>query len=302
MNRGMLNIGLLTLAMLLLTAVMLNDLAAGQWSRFEGGWDNLRRLVTESLWPPDWSVLKARNYPPCEAAFGFLCSKAYLGMVETLKMAFVGTVIGFLGAIVLAPMAASNLSPAWMGGPARLLLAGTRSLPSIIWAILFVAIVGLGPLAGVLAMAFYTVGYLGKLQFESFEGLANGPLEAARAMGMNRTQTFLFVVVPESANGLISQVLFMFEYNVRHGSVLGLVGAGGIGYYLQYYLGFLLYDAVMSLIIVIFIVVVCIEAVSRRLRSFLSESDDVPKASWMSILLSPDQAIAAHATSSDHED
>tara|TARA_Y100000766_G_scaffold281928_1_gene294278 strand:- start:790 stop:1686 length:897 start_codon:yes stop_codon:yes gene_type:complete len=298
----MLNIGLLTLAMLLLTAVMLNDLAAGQWSRFEGGWDNLRRLVTESLWPPDWSVLKARNYPPCEAAFGFLCSKAYLGMVETLKMAFVGTVIGFLGAIVLAPMAASNLSPAWMGGPARLLLAGTRSLPSIIWAILFVAIVGLGPLAGVLAMAFYTVGYLGKLQFESFEGLANGPLEAARAMGMNRTQTFLFVVVPESANGLISQVLFMFEYNVRHGSVLGLVGAGGIGYYLQYYLGFLLYDAVMSLIIVIFIVVVCIEAVSRRLRSFLSESDDVPKASWMSILLSPDQAIAAHATSSDHED
>ena len=302
MNRGMLNIGLLTLAMLLLTAVMLNDLATGQWSRFEGGWDNLRRLVTESLWPPDWTVLKPRNYPPCEAAFGFLCSKAYLGMVETLKMAFVGTVIGFLGAIVLAPMAASNLSPAWMGGPARLLLAGMRSLPSIIWAILFVAIVGLGPLAGVLAMAFYTVGYLGKLQFESFEGLANGPLEAARAMGMNRTQTFLFVVVPESANGLISQVLFMFEYNVRHGSVLGLVGAGGIGYYLSYYLGFLLYDAVMALILVIFVVVVCIEAVSRRLRSFLSESDDVPKASWMSVLLSPDQAIAAHATPSDHED
>ena len=302
MSRGTLNIGLLTLILLLLTAVTLNDLAAGQWSRFDGGWDNLRRLVTESLWPPDTAVLKARNYPPCEAALGFLCSKAYFGMVETLKMAFVGTVIGFLGAIVLAPLAATNLSPVWVGSPARLILAGMRSLPSIIWAILFVAIVGLGPLAGVLAMAFYTVGYLGKLQFESFEGLANGPLEAARAMGMNRTQTFLFVVVPESANGLISQVLFMFEYNVRHGSVLGLVGAGGIGYYLQYYLGFLLYDAVMSLIIVIFVVVVCIEAVSRRLRSFLSESDDVPKASWMSVLMSPDQAIAAHATPTDHVD
>jgi phosphonate transport system permease protein len=223
-------------------------------------------------------------------------------MVETLKMAFVGTVVGFLGAIVLAPLAASNLSPSWVGSPARLLLAGMRSLPSIIWAILFVAIVGLGPLAGVLAMAFYTVGYLGKLQFESFEGLANGPLEAARAMGMNRTQTFLFVVIPESANGLISQVLFMFEYNVRHGSVLGLVGAGGIGYYLLYYLGFLLYDAVMALILVIFVVVVCIEAVSRRLRSFLSESDDVPKASWMSVLMSPDRAMAAHTTPSNHED
>ena len=302
MNRGTLKIGLLTLGLLLLAAVMLNDLAAGQWSRFEGGWINLRRLVSESLWPPDWTVLKARNYPPCEARFGFTCSKAYLGMVETLKMAFVGTVIGFLGAIVLAPLAASNLSPAWVGSPARLLLAGMRSLPSIIWAILFVAIVGLGPLAGVLAMAFYTVGYLGKLQFESFEGLANGPLEAARAMGMNRTQSFLFVVVPESANGLISQVLFMFEYNVRHGSVLGLVGAGGIGYYLQYYLGFLLYDAVMALILVIFVVVVCIEAVSRRLRSFLSESDDVPKASWMSVLMSPDRAMAAHTTPSNHED
>jgi ABC-type phosphate/phosphonate transport system permease subunit len=280
-NRGTLKIGLLTLGLLLLAAVMLNDLAAGQWSRFEGGWGNLRRLVSESLWPPDWTVLKARNYPPCEARFGFMCSKAYLGMVETLKMAFVGTVVGFLGG---------------------LLLAGMRSLPSIIWAILFVAIVGLGPLAGVLAMAFYTVGYLGKLQFESFEGLANGPLEAARAMGMNRTQTFLFVVIPESANGLISQVLFMFEYNVRHGSVLGLVGAGGIGYYLLYYLGFLLYDAVMALILVIFVVVVCIEAVSRRLRSFLSESDDVPKASWMSVLMSPDRAMAAHTTPSNHED
>ena len=301
MNRGTLNIGLLTFGLLLLTVVVLNDLAVGQWSRFEGGWDNLRRLVTESLWPPDWTVLKARNYPVCEAAFGFMCSKAYLGMLETLKMAFVGTVIGFLGAIVLAPLAASKLAPSWVGGPARLLLAGMRSLPSIIWAILFVAIVGLGPLAGVLAMAFYTVGYLGKLQFESFEGLANGPIEAARAMGMNRTETFLFVVIPESANGLISQLLFMFEYNVRHGSVLGLVGAGGIGYYLSYYLGFLLYDAVMALILVIFVVVVAIEAVSRRLRSFLSESDDVPKASWISVLMSPDRAAAADATSTDAE-
>lgn len=301
MNRGTLNIGLLTFGLLLLTAVVMNDLAAGQWSRFEGGWSNLRRLVTESLWPPDWTVLEARNYPPCEAAFGFMCSKAYLGMIETLKMAFVGTVIGFLGAILLAPLAASNLTPSWVGGPARLLLAGMRSLPSIIWAILFVAIVGLGPLAGVLAMAFYTVGYLGKLQFESFEGLANGPIEAARAMGMNRTEIFLFVVIPESANGLISQLLFMFEYNVRHGTVLGLVGAGGIGYYLSYYLGFLLYDTVMALIVVIFVVVVCIDAVSRRLRSFISESDDVPKASWMSVMLSPDKAVAAHSTSTDAE-
>ena len=299
MNRGTLNIGLLTFGLLLLTAVVMNDLAAGQWSRFEGGWINLRRLVTESLWPPNWTILKARNYPPCEAAFGFFCSKAYLGMIETLKMAFVGTVIGFLGAILLAPLAASNLTPSWVGGPARLILAGMRSLPSIIWAILFVAIVGLGPLAGVLAMAFYTVGYLGKLQFESFEGLANGPIEAARAMGMNRTEIFLFVVIPESANGLISQLLFMFEYNVRHGTVLGLVGAGGIGYYLSYYLGFLLYDTVMALIVVIFLVVVCIDAVSRRLRSFISESDDVPKASWMSVMLSPDKAVAAHATSTD---
>ena len=299
MSRGTVTLGLLTLFFLAFTVVLLNDLADGSWSRFEGGWANLRRLITESLWPPDWAVLEARNYPPCEAAFGFLCSKAYLGMLETLKMAFVGTVIGFLGAIVLAPMAASNLSPAWMGVPSRLILAGMRSLPSIIWAILFVAVVGLGPLAGVLAMAFYTVGYLGKLQFESFEGLGSGPLEAARAMGMGRAEVFLFVVIPESANGLISQLLFMFEYNVRHGSVLGLVGAGGIGYYLQYYLGFLLYDSIMALIMVIFVVVVCIDATSRRIRSFLSESDDVPKASWLSIFMTPEHAASADARTSE---
>ena len=79
-------------------------------------------------------------------------------------------------------------------------------------------------------MTFYTIGYLGKFQYEEMEGMRNDPLEASRAMGLSRAEIAVNVVIPESSNSLLSQLLFMFEYNVRHGTVLGLVGAGGFGY------------------------------------------------------------------------
>ena len=87
-------------------------------------------------------MLEARKYPECTASIGFFCSKAYIGMLETLKMAFVSTIIGFFIAIVLSPLAAKNLTSAWVYIPMRIILAATRSLPSIIWALLFVVIVG----------------------------------------------------------------------------------------------------------------------------------------------------------------
>ena len=82
-------------------------------------------------------------------------------------------------------------------------------------------------------MTVYTVGYLGKLQYEAIEGLNKTPLYAAQAMGLSKIQTAYQVVIPESANDLISQAIFMFEYNFRHGTVIGIVGAGGIGYYIN---------------------------------------------------------------------
>lgn len=257
----------------------------GDWSLRNGGFDNLVTFIRESLWPPDWSVLEARSYPVCDRSIGFFCSIAWTGMIETIKIAFVATIFGFIIALPISAMAASNLVPPNISVIARTILAGMRSLPSIIWAVLFVVVVGFGPFAGALAMIFYTIGYLGKLQFESIEGIGNTPLEAHRAMGMNRLEIFAFVVIPESANNLISHMMFMFEYNVRHGTVIGLVGAGGIGWHISNYLKFLQYEKVLALLVVIFVTVVVIDLISQFVRSFFNENNDVKKKSWISTLL-----------------
>lgn len=257
----------------------------GDWSLRNGGFDNLVTFIRESLWPPDWSVLEARSYPVCDRSIGFFCSIAWTGMIETIKIAFVATIFGFIIALPISAMAASNLVPPHISVIARTILAGMRSLPSIIWAVLFVVVVGFGPFAGALAMIFYTIGYLGKLQFESIEGIGNTPLEAHRAMGMNRLEIFAFVVIPESANNLISHMMFMFEYNVRHGTVIGLVGAGGIGWHISNYLKFLQYDKVLALLVVIFVTVVVIDLISQFVRSFFNENNDVKTKSWISTLL-----------------
>lgn len=294
MNRALRRILLLITILGILCYFVLNDLIQGDWQVLDDGWSNLGTFWTESLWPPEWSMLEARTYPECTASIGFFCSKAYIGMLETIKMAFVATILGFVIAIVLSPFAAKNLTSVWVYIPMRILLAATRSLPSIIWAILFVVVVGLGPLAGVLAMTFYTVGYLGKLQYEEMEGVQNSPLEAARAMGLSHPEIVTNVVIPESSNNLISQLLFMFEYNVRHGTVLGLVGAGGIGYYLSYYMGFFLYRHVMAFLIVIFVVVIIIDLLSMYIRSFVTEDGDVKRPTWATIFLSPNKAKEVH--------
>ena len=136
-------------------------------------------------------------------------------------------------------------------------------------------------------MTFYTVGYLGKLQYETFEGMASDSLEASRAMGLSRSSILLNVVIPENSNHLLSQLMFMFEYNVRHGTVIGIVGAGGIGYYISTYLKFLQYEKVFALLILIFVVVVIIDLLSMMVRSFVNDEGDVRRPTWLNFILTP---------------
>ncbi len=272
------------LSMLLLAWITLYDLV-DDWGRLEGGWENLTTFVTESMWPPNWSVLEAQSYPVCEKDIEFFCSVGYLGMVETIKIAFVSTILGFIGALCLSSFAARNLMPMYIALPFRFILAATRSLPSLIWAILFVIVIGLGPLAGVLAMTFYTIGYLGKLQYETFEGMPSDALEVSKAMGLSHTTTFTSVVIPETGNHLLSQLMFMFEYNVRHGTVIGIVGAGGIGYYINTYMKFLQYDKVLALLIIIFVVVIVIDLMSLMVRSFVTDEGDVRRPTWLRAMI-----------------
>ena len=272
--------------LLLLAWQTLDGLIEGDWGRLEGGFGNLSVFFSESMWPPNWSVIEARPYPVCESEIEFFCSVGYLGMMETIKIAFVATILGFIGALFFSSLAARNLVPLYVAIPVRILLSAIRSLPSLIWAILFVIVIGFGPLSGVLAMTFYTVGYLGKLQYETFEGMANDSLEASRAMGLPRSSILLNVVIPENSNHLLSQLMFMFEYNVRHGTVIGIVGAGGIGYYISTYLKFLQYEKVFALLILIFVVVVIIDLLSMMVRSFVNDEGDVRRPTWLNVVLS----------------
>ena len=281
MRRGF----LYAIGALLLTAfIILNDLV-DDWGRLSGGMENLSVFVQESMWPPNWSVLEAQSYPVCENKIEFFCSVGYIGMMETIKIAFVATILGFIGALCLSSFAAKNLMPMRIAFPFRTLLSATRSLPSLIWAIIFVIVIGFGPLAGVLAMTFYTIGYLGKLQYETYEGMPSDSLEVSKAMGLSHPAIFTSVVIPETGNHLLSQLMFMFEYNVRHGTVIGIVGAGGIGYYINTYLKLLQYDKVLALLILIFIVVILIDLLSLMLRSFVTDEGDVRQPKWLSFLM-----------------
>ena len=273
-------------ALIFLSIWLMDDLV-DDWGRLSGSGQNLAIFFTESLWPPDWRVLEPRAYPACTVypLFDFTCSTAWIGMTETIKIAFISTVFGVMISLPVSILASRNLNPNPVTFPFRFLLAACRSLPSIIWAIFFVILVGFGPLSGVLAMTIYTVGYLGKLQYESIEGMSNIPLESADSMGLSGVEKAIGVVIPEQANNLISQAVFMFEYNVRHGTVIGIVGAGGIGYYINLYLQFLQYDKVVAYLIIIFVVVVVIDLISIYVRSYFNEEGDLAPPKWLAVII-----------------
>jgi phosphonate transport system permease protein len=123
----------------------------------------------------------------------------------------------------------------------------------------------------------YSVGYLGKLLYEAFDGTDTEVLEAVRGVGGNRAQLLAFAVLPESANAVISQLLFMFEYNVRASSIMGFVGAGGIGFYLLGYLQLLQYQNLMTALLLTFVVVMAIDYLSQRLRSLILAPSAAPR-------------------------
>jgi len=191
---------------------------------------------------------------------------ALWAMFETIQMAFIGTVVGVVIALPLSMLAARNLNSKFVYAPIRALLAAIRTFPSILWAILFVIMVGLGPFAGVLAVIMYTIGFVAKLQYESIEAIDPDPVDAVNSIGVSKWQLIRYVVIPESAPHLLSQILYMFDYNVRQTSILGLVGAGGIGFYIINYIKFFEYGKAAIFMLVVLVAVLVIDWVSVKIR------------------------------------
>ena len=207
-----------------------------------------------------------RMTPPDVSAFEI----AVTSTVETLQIAVVGTFLAVVLSIPPALLAASNLTPVWIHQPVRWFLALIRGIPLLLLALMFVAALGLGPVPGVLALAVHSIGMLAKFYADAFESARQGPIEALDSAGANWLQRVRYGVLTQVAPDLARDTLFRFELNLRESLVLGLVGAGGIGFYIQLYIRSFQYQRVATLTLVILAMVVLVEqgsvAIRRRLR------------------------------------
>lgn len=191
-------------------------------------------------------------------------------VLETIKMAVLGTVIGSAVAFVYSLLIARNIvKNKFVTGILRFIMNIIRTIPDLLLGAIFVAIVGIGPVAGIFALAVFTFGVVVKLFYEAIETIDPGPIDALTAVGANKLQIIWFAVLPQIMTYFISYTLYAFEINVRASTVLGYIGAGGIGLYLQQTLQVFDYAKTGTIIIVIIIVVVLIDYVSSKSREAL---------------------------------
>jgi phosphonate transport system permease protein len=188
-------------------------------------------------------------------------------LIETIQMAIIGTSLAIVMSIPLSLLAARNVSPhRYVYQTMRFLLNINRAIPDIIIALVFVAAVGLGPFSGVLALAIGSIGTTAKLYAEAIEAIDPAQVQAVNATGASRVQTFTFGVVPQALPLAASYSLLLFEGNVRSASILGIVGAGGVGLILNKYMALFKYQELMGALVLIIIAVTILDRFSDAIR------------------------------------
>ncbi len=240
----------------LVVAVCLASLAATGFfnpARLYEGLPALAQLFAEMV-PPDFT--RWRNW--------------IRPLFDTLAMSIAGTALAVLLSLPLALLAAPNTAPnALVYRVVRVLLALLRSVPEIILGIIFVAAVGFGALPGVLALALHSVGMVGKFYAEAIEHVDPKPLEAARAAGASHFQVITHAVLPQVLPQLADITVYRWEYHFRASAVLGIVGAGGIGFELMAALRLIQYDQVSAILLTILACVVVVDGIGASLRKRL---------------------------------
>lgn len=187
-------------------------------------------------------------------------------LIETLQMAIVGTALGAVLSLVVAFGAASNIAPRWLYYPTRWVMNVIRSLPDLVFALMFVSAVGLGPFAGILAMTVGSIGSIGKIFAEAMEAVDTGPVTAMQAVGASRRQVVQYGVLPQAGPLLVSYTLLLFEGNVRGATILGMVGAGGIGLELTTAMKMYDYGHLSAIVLCIIVLVTVIDQASAVIR------------------------------------
>ncbi|ERN42907.1 phosphonate ABC transporter, permease protein PhnE [Rubidibacter lacunae KORDI 51-2] len=189
--------------------------------------------------------------------------------IETIAMGIWGTLLAVIVAIPLSILASENVCPTWVVFPTRRILDAMRAINELVFALIFIVAVGLGPFAGVLALFIHTAGTLGKLFSEAIEAIDPGPVEGIRATGSSKVQEVIFGIIPQVVPLWTSFTLYRFESNVRSASVLGIVGAGGIGVALYQNFRAFNYQNVSAILIILIVTVGAIDTISARIRNRL---------------------------------
>ncbi len=214
----------------------------------------------------------AQMFPP--TAKGAHWDYVY-AMLQTVGMAFLGTVIAAVLAVPLGFACARNMVPGWV---VRFFFRRSsdvlRGVDQLIWALIFVRAVGLGPLAGILAIIISDTGTLAKLYSEAIENIDRKPVEGTRASGANAIQTMRFGVLPQVLPIMLSNALYIFESNVRSATILGIVGAGGIGFFLADRIRTLLWEEACFILLLILGTVYLIDWLSKLVRARLIKGQD----------------------------
>jgi phosphonate transport system permease protein len=241
---------LLGIAIVVQTFIVVEARPSDLITGIHGMADLIRRAV-----PPDFSKLPSAVWPT----------------IQTVDIALFGTMVGVVLAVPLAVLAASNITPsrfAYYG--ARGVIGLARAVPDLVWALLFVTAVGLGPFPGGLALGVHSVGMLGRLFAETIEQMDMAPIHALELTGARRIQVFTHGIVPTILPALLGISLYRLDENIRSSLVLGFVGAGGIGFELLTAMNLFQYQEVSLLLIIIFVIVLGAERMSAALRERLA--------------------------------
>ncbi|MEA5503506.1 phosphonate ABC transporter, permease protein PhnE [Halotia wernerae UHCC 0503] len=217
--------------------------------------------LLKSSWPYITDFI-SRLFPPDLTVVDI----AIKALIETVQMSIWGTSIGAILSLPIAVASATNVAPQWLRSLANLLQNTVRSVPSIILGLIFVAATGLGAPAGTLALAIYTIGYLAKFYQQAIEAVDARSLESLQVMGASRLQIAQYGILPQVLPLGLGYTLWMFEYNIRAASVLGVVGAGGIGFQLKNYIDGFEYTKATTMMLVLLVVVTVIDSFSSQLR------------------------------------
>jgi len=207
------------------------------------------------FFPPNWQVLP----------------RALEALLETIQMSVIGTTMGAILSLPIAILSAHNLSPVGLRSLGNLLQNTLRSIPSIILALIFVSVIGLGSTAGTFALGIYSIGYLAKFYQEAIESVDANSLQALQVTGASWLQIAQYGILPQILPLSLGYTLYMFEYNIRAASILGVVGAGGIGFELVNYINGFERTKATTFILVMLVVVTVIDLGSSKLRQKLTE-------------------------------